>query len=1052
MIAAVNAAVSRSRTVIVAYVVLVIAGIVSYVNMPKEFEPDIELPFITVAMTLDGASPLDSERLLVRPMEQELRTLDGLREMVSSAREGRATVTLELEPTINVPMALQEVRDRVAAGKAKLPADAEEPRVNEIKFSRFDPMMVINIGGRAPERTLTMIARDLRDRIESIGGVLEVALVGVREEQLEIIVDPLLMESYGLSPVDVLGFVERNNRLVAAGSLEAEQGRFAVKVPGIIESPDDVLNMPIKTDGQNIVLFRDVASVRRSFRDAESFARLNGEPALTLEVINRSGANVLATADQIKQVVAQAQQLWPPGIQLNYSRDKSVFIRNNISDLVDSVGVAVVLVVISLIAVLGIRSALLVGLAIPGSMVAAFLFLDLGGLTINMVVLFGLIMSVGLLVDGAIVVTELADRKMAEGMPRADAYREAAQRMAWPVITATLTTLAAFLPLLFWPGLTGNFLFYLPLTLMATLTASLLMALMFVPALGSMIGTAGHHNEQALRTLSVCENGDLDEARGITGFYVRVMGWCVDNPVKVVGMFLAVLVGIYALYGQLHRGIGLFPDIDPVQGSVDIRAIGDLSTMEKDRLVRQVEERIYGIEGIRDMYVRSGLAQAGAPQDQIGSIRLNLTDWRYRTTANEIMREVRRATADIAGIQIEARLPEEGPVQGKPIVIEVSGISIEAIQQGVELVRAELEQVPGALNVEDTRPLPGIEWLLRVNRSEAAKFGADVALVGNIIQLVTNGIKLGEYRPDDADEELDIRVRFPADQRSLDRLAELRVPTIQGNVPIGTFVTREAADAMPTIVRTDMRRTMLVQADLERGIPLGNVLADFGKRMGDVELPPGVQLRFKGSAQEEADTVMFLGRAFLIALGLIAMILLAQFNSIYQCLLILTAVVFSTGGVLLGLMVSMKPFVLMACGIGIIALAGIVVNNNIVLIDTYNGLRSTGMAVREAILRTGAQRLRPVLLTTGTTVLGLFPMAIALNIDFVQRDMYFGGPGTAWWELMSAVISGGLVFATALTLLMTPCLLMIQENVSARWHAWRARPAEARPAPAPAEP
>ncbi|MCC5795190.1 MAG: efflux RND transporter permease subunit [Chromatiales bacterium] len=1035
MISAVNAAVSRSRTVLVAYLVLVIAGILSYVNMPKEFEPDIELPFITVSMTLEGASPLDSERLLVRPMEQELRTLPGLREMVSSAREGRATITLELDPTIDVMIALQDVRDRVATGKAKLPADAEEPRVNEIRFSRFDPMMVLNIGGRAPERTLAAIARDLRERIENVPGVLEVDLVGVREEQLEIIVDPLLMESMGLSPVDVLAFVERNNRLIAAGSLEAEQGRFPVKVPGIIESPDDVLNMPIKTDGQTVVLFRDVASVRRNFRDADSFARLNGEPALTLEVINSSGANVLATSDQVKQVVAEAQQFWPPGIQLNYSRDKSIFIRSNISNLVDSVGTAIVLVVISLIAILGIRSAILVGLAIPGSMVAAFLFLDLGGLTINMVVLFGLIMSVGLLVDGSIVVTELADRKMAEGLPRADAYREAAQRMAWPVITATVTTLAAFLPLLFWPGLTGNFLFFLPLTLMATLTASLLMALMFVPALGSMIGSAAHHNEKAMRTLAVCENGDLNEATGLTGAYVRIMGWCVDNPVKVVAAFFTVLVGIYALYGQLHRGIGLFPEIDPVQGSVDIRAMGDLSAVERDRLVRQVEDRIFEIPGIRDMYVRSGAVQAGAPPDQIGSVRLNFADWRVRPTANEIMREVRRATADIAGLQIEARLPEEGPVQGKPIIIEVSGISLDAIQEGVEVVRAELERVPGALNVEDTRPLPGIEWLLRVDRAEAAKFGADIALVGNIVQLVTNGIKLGEFRPDDADDELDIRVRFPAEQRSLDRLAELRIPTAQGNVPIGTFVTREAADAMPTIVRTDGRRTMLVQADLERGVPLGTVLSEFSRRMGDVELPPGVQLRFKGSAQEEADTVAFLGRAFLIALGLIAMILLAQFNSIYQALLILTAIIFATGGVLLGLMVSMKPFVLMACGIGIIALAGIVVNNNIVLIDTYNNLRASGMAVREAIMRTGAQRLRPVLLTTGTTVLGLFPMAIALNIDFAARDMYFGGPGTAWWELMAAVISGGLIFATALTLLMTPCMLMIQENVSAWWHA-----------------
>jgi multidrug efflux pump len=606
----------------------------------------------------------------------------------------------------------------------------------------------------------------------------------------------------------------------------------------------------------------------------------------------------------------------------------------------------------------------------------------------------------------------------------------------------------AFLPLVFWPGLTGNFLVYFPITLMAILSASLVMALIFVPSLGTVIGKPGNFNEKIRRNLLAAETGDLKSISGGTGRYIKLVNGALRRPWTVVMLVTATLFGLYGAYWQFGNGITLFPEVEPNQGAVDIRALGDLSAQEKDRLVRQVEERVYGIDGVDNIYVRSGKSNQGAAPDQIGSIRLNFSDWRTRRPAAEIVADIRKRTDDIAGLVIEPRLPEEGPVQGKPIVIEASSGNRDALADAVDRIRAELASYKGVLNAEDTRPMPGIEWRLQVNRAEAAKFGADVQLVGSVIQLVTNGIKLGDYRPDDADEEIDIRVRFPSDKRSLDRLGELRIPTPTGNIPIGTFVTREPADATRNIMRTDGRRTLLVQADLEPGVQLQPVLDRLMERMPELGVDPSVQLRFKGGARDQEEAMAFLSKAFLLAMALMAMILVTQFNSVFQAVLILTAVVFSTGGVMLGLLVTGQAFSLVNCGIGAIALAGIVVNNNIVLIDTYNKIRETGMAAREAIVRTCAQRLRPVMLTTVTTVLGLLPMAMAINIDFVNREVFMGGPGTQWWKQMASAIAGGLIFATLLTLVLTPSLLMIQANIAQRIKQRRllkSGPAQTRP-------
>ena len=637
---AIQAVIGRSRTVIVAYIVIIIAGVLSYISLPKQAEPDISFPLVFVQMFLEGASPEDTERLLIRPMEQEFRTIDGLLKMVATANESSATINLEFESDADINKALQDVRERVDLAKAKLPPEAEEPRVQEAKMTRFDPMLVLNIGGSVPQRTLYSIARTTKETIESVDGVLEANLVGFREELLEIVVDPLAMDSYGLAPNDVLGFVDRNNRLVAAGSLQSEQGRFAIKVPGVIEDPEDVLNIPVKVDQGRVVRFRDIATVRRTYKDTESISRLNGNPAVTLEIVERSGSNMLATVAEVKEVLAGLSQSWPENVVATFSGDKSVGVKASLSTLVNNVTAAILLVFIVLLAILGFQNAFLVGLAIPGSFCATFFLLALVGFPVNTVVLFALIMSVGMLVDGAIVVSELADRKMAEGKTRVQAYSEAAQRMAMPIIASTLTTLVAFMPMIFWPGQLGTFMVYMPITLIFTLTASLAMALLVVPTFGTLIGRPGHFNERQRLDLAAAETGDLNTIGGLTGQYIGFLNRVLQRPGLVVLAISCLLVSIYFAYIAFGKGAQMWPDIEPSSGGVTIHARGDLSTFEKDNLVSMVEERIFGIPGIENMYVRSGAANQGSAGDQIGSISLNYTDWRTRRPASEIAAEI----------------------------------------------------------------------------------------------------------------------------------------------------------------------------------------------------------------------------------------------------------------------------------------------------------------------------------------------------------------------------------------------------------------------------
>ena len=1035
----IDAAMRRSRTVVLSLLVILTGGIVAYSTIPKEAEPDIEIPVIYINIEHDGISPEDSERLLVRPMEQELRSIEGIKEMIASAYEGGANVHVEFYAGIDTKQALQDVREKADLAKAKLPGETDEPIVHEVKMSRFDPMLVLNLAGNVPERTLTTIAKDLKEKFEALSGVLEVNLVGTREELMEVVVDPLAMESYSLDQAQIINFVTRNNRLVAAGALHSDEGRFPVKVPGVFESADDVLRMPIKAVGERIVHFKDIAQVRRTYKDAESVARLNGKPALAMEVVQRSGANVIDTVAEVFAVIEEERAYWPADIEVVASRNKSDDVNDMLSELQNNVIAAVLLVFIVIIGILGIRSALLVGVAIPGSFLMGILLIGSFGITINMMVLFALIMAVGMLVDGAIVVTEMADRRLAEGESRHDAYSRAAIRMSWPIIASTCTTLAAFVPLALWPGTSGEFMKYLPITLIAVLSASLIMALLFVPTLGSIFGRTGANTEEARRNLAAAERGDLDTVTGLTGRYVQFLKRSLRHPWISVGGVSALLLAVYAAFFLFGKGIEYFPDVEQPFGMVDIRARGDLSTDERDYLVRQVEERVLDMPEIEFLYAKTGGGDHGA-EDQIGSLTLNYVDWKLHRPADEILAEIRDRTSDLVGIKIETRKPDPGPPIGKPIRIEFTSRYPDALSQAVADVRGLMEQHGGIVNIEDSRPLPGIEWQIKVDRAEAARFGADISLVGAMVQLVTNGIKIGEYRPDDSDDEIDIRVRYPADRRSLAQIDELRIPTDNGQVPISTFIERVPAQKVSSIRRIDMRRTLAIDADVASDYLVADVVAELRNALPTLGIDPRVAMSFGGSTEDQEEDMAFLARAMMMALAIMAIILVTQFNSIYQAGLILTAVLFSTGGVLLGHLIMGKPFGVIMSSVGVITLAGIVVNNNIVFIDTYNVLRSRGEEAFDAIIRTCAIRLRPVLLTTVTTIVGLMPMVLGVNINLIDREISIGAPSSQWWTQLASSVAGGLAFATLLTLLLTPSLLMVQANVLKRWHARQTLP------------
>lgn len=1016
MEALIRAALIRSRATLTLFTFLLIGGFAAYQIIPKEANPDVVIPMMYVSMSLEGISPEDGERLLVRPMEQELRSLEGVKKMTSTSSEGHASVMLEFDAGFDPQSALQNVREKVDTARSKLPAEADEPRVHEINVALF-PVLSVALSGPVSEAELVYLARRLKEVIEGIPEVLEVDIGGDREDLLEIIVDPQVLDSYQIDYAQLFNLVSNNNRLVAAGSLDTGAGRMPMKVPGVIETLDDVLSMPVKVEGDTVITFGDIAILQRSFKDPAGFARINGHPGIVLEISKRAGANIIDTNTQVRTLVEQARSQMPDSIQINYIMDQSDEVRMMLDELLNNVLTAVVLVLILIIATMGLKSAVMVGLTIPGAFLTGILMVWAVGYTLNIIVLFSLILVAGMLVDGAIVVSELADRHLREGQPPREAWIQAASRMSWPIIASTATTLSVFFPLLFWPGVVGEFMKYLPATVILCLLASLVMALVFLPTMGGVLSSKSVREEA--------------QPGAFTQLYRVLLAKLLQAPwLTLLGMLVLILL-IYTAYGRFNHGVEFFPDVEPETLQLQVRARGDLSVYEKDQLLQRIEARLNHYPEVESLYARSfAMPSMQMGTDVIGILQFRLTDWHQRRHSEAIIQSMRELTEDIHGIELEFRKQDMGPGEGKPVELLISSDDPDLSEQAVELIREQMLALGGFQDIEDDRTLPGIEWRLQVDREAAARLGADVMSVGNAVQLVTQGLLLATYRPEDATDEVDIRVRLPQDWRSVDQLNRLTLHTSRGQVPLSHFVSLQPAPRVGNLHRVDGVRTLTLQADIAEGYRLDERLSALSGFFD--QLPEGVRVRTGGEDADQREAAQFLSTAFVVAIFLMLLILLVQFNSFYQTALVLSAVVFSTAGVLLGLLINGQSFGIVMVGMGIIALAGIVVNNNIILIDTYNLMRQEGMAPYEAALETGVLRLRPVLLTAITTILGLMPMVLGVNVNLLEPSLGLGAPSTQWWTQLSSAIAGGLAFATLLTLLLTPCMLLLGARVLKR--------------------
>ena len=1119
-------AAERARMVLAFIALTLLAGGFAYWGLPKEGEPDIEIPALFVSVPFPGISAADSETLLVKPMETELADLDGLKSISGTAAEGYAGIALEFEFGWDKTKVMADVRDAMNAAQGKFPSGAETYSINEINFSEF-PIIIVNLTGNVPERTMAKTAKALQEKIEALDAVLEAGIAGNREEMVEVLIDPLRLEAYNVTAGELISVVQNNNQLIAAGEIESAQGTFAVKIPSSFDEVQDIYTLPVKTNGDRVVTLGDLAEISLTFEDRKGTARFNGETSVALQVVKRKGFNLIDTAELVKTVVDEARAEWPEPLQASVdvgtSNDQSRTVGSMVSQLEGSVLTAIALVMIVVLAALGTRPALLVGFAIPTSFLLCFVFLAVMEVTISNIVMFGLILAVGMLVDGAIVVVEYADKRISQGSGPMDAYVEAAKRMFWPIVSSTATTLCAFLPMLFWPGVPGQFMGMLPVTLIFVLSASLVVALVYLPVMGGVTGRLSRafgKTSDALRAklpwlvrallvppalylvflgaMQVLNPGYLFGGQAIAEGFVGALpgvalflfgafaasvtlgaakferratkiragnkrtlfGYAIKaiagNPIMPLVSIVAVgffVMSTFSYFGENNNGVEFFVESEPEQAIVYVLARGNLSLDEKDALVAKAEAVVLRHPGVQSAFAFAGegglntdASGAATPKETIGQVQLETIPWEDRRDSPEldgdtVIAELTEQLQQIPGIEIEILAQARGPASGKPVHLRLKGDDWDDLLKATALARAQFEDTVGLQLIEDTRPLPGIDWQIDVDVQKAGRYGADVATVGGMVQLVTRGILLDTMRVDSSDEEIEIRVRLPEEDRFLSTLDTLKVRTRDGLIPLSNFTTRKPVKKLAEINRIDQKRYFDVKAavasDLTKDVTDENGdtkalpitpnerIATLTEWLETNPLPAGVQFEWTGDQEEEAESQQFLSTAFAGALGLMFIILLAQFNSFYNSVLVLLAVILSTTGVLIGMLVMDQAFSIIMTGTGIVALAGIVVNNNIVLIDTYQDY-SRYMPRIEAIVRTAEDRIRPVLLTTITTMAGLAPMMFGLSLDFIGGGYSIDSPTALWWKQLATAVVFGLGIATVLTLVFTPSMLALR--------------------------
>ena len=1024
--------VDRKRTALAILVVLICAGIFGRINIPIENEPEITIPVVYVGASLTGISPQDSERLLLKPMEDEIRGIEGIDELQGFAFENYAVVIVQFDAAETMKKSIDKVRDAVNDAKVNFPDDANDPIVREVSVSD-DPSIIISLdSAEASERYMLNLAQEIKKELELIPAIFEVELVGAREEQLEAILNRSQIENYNISFTEIIRAVSNNNQVVTTGEIQTGQGQFSVNVPGLFETSKDVYDLPIRSTDNSSVYLSDIADLKRSFKDRTQYTKVNGKSGISLMVKKGRGRNLIETIDEVDEVVKRYKEKVSSEVHFTYVMDMRDMMKKNVNSLQGNILMATIFVIFVTMLALGIRSSLIVGSGIPVSILIALFVMYVMGYDYNFMVIFGILVALGMLIDGSLVVVELADRKMLEGFNKQEAYIYSAKRMFWPIVASAATTLAVFIPLFFWPGVSGQFMRVLPITIFVVLTVALIFSLMFVPVIGSVFGRPSNASSSAFKKLGSDQNFNLDQISGYIGFYVGILNKLIKRPITTLLLIFTLIFIIISSFFNYGKGMIFFNAGDPYFGEVKIHARGNLSIEEVNKLTSDVEDIVSSHPGVMNYFLQTGQFSGvnrggGSSEDLIASAFFEFKDRSKRENGHKVIAEIREEFSDIKGIKIEISELSGGPPIGKDIQIRITGPSSESLIPITKEIRNYIdENVEGLVGIEDTLPVPLVNWELIIDKPKASQFGADVFTIGKAVSLVTNGIMIGKYRPDDVDDEVEIYVRYPANERSIDQLDNIMVETTSGKVPISNFVVKKPKQNVSYIRRWDARNAMYIKANVEEGTIAGTKVSQISDWVDTQAFPPYINVEFGGENEEQQKSMKFVTQAMIIALLIMAALLVTQFNSFYQSFIILTAVLMSTAGVYFGLLIFGQPFSAILHGVGVVSLAGIVVNNNIILIDAYNFLKSKNDEdLHKNVLKACAQRLRPIFLTTITTMLGLIPLALNYSIDPVTRTIEYDSNVSGFWTPLAQCIVYGLSFSAFLTLIVTPCMLVL---------------------------
>ena len=1025
-----QAALKRQVTVLALLVIIVIAGVYCYATLPRESFPDITIPYVFVTTTYEGVAPEDMEQLITIPIERKLKGIDNVEEIRSTSAEGMSTVAIKFLPKVDLDDAVQKVRDKVDQAKNDLPTDlADDPVIQEVNFSDM-PVIRVVLSGPFSLRRLQNLAEDLQDQIESITGILEARITGGLEREIHVEFDLDRVGAYNVPFSSIVNSVTRGNVNMPGGSMDIGEGKYLVRVPEDFKHPSEIFSIvAFVRDGKPVYL-RDVATINDSFKDPLTRSRINQEKSVTIAVSKRSGENIVRVTDEVKRIVADMRPQLPQTLKIDLTADVSKDVRLMVADLENNIISGLILVLCVILIFIGGQSAIFVALAIPYSMFITFALLTSFDVTLNMVVLFSLILALGMLVDNGIVIVENIYRHMQQGKTRQDAARVGADQVAWPVITSTLTTLGAFSPMMFWPGIMGEFMGYLPMTLIMALSASLFVALIINPVLSARY--------QKVKPVKSKGNPHPKEPI-IKRFYLFLLKWCLRHRWVVVLSSFVMLVAAVTAFSMFGKGTEFFPETEPKRAYVNIKAPEGTNLDTSDKLVAQVEKIVSEYEDIR--YVISNIGSMGGdPFSQGGTgthisrVVLDFKDFHDRSQpSSEIVNEVRqRILQTIKGAEVQVEKEEEGPPTGPPINIEISGEDIFTLGELAAAVRKEIRDIPGLVDLKDNFVKGKPEIRVRVDKEKAALMGLDTYTIAYTVKAAINGVKAGVYR--EGKDEYDIIARLPErDRRSIENLKRITVSGPRGEpIPLTSLAEISLGSGIGAIMRLDQKRVVTISGDVS-GRLANDVIKDIDARLQkNITWPRGYVYRFSGEQEEQAKAQAFLSKAFFACIAIILLILMTQFDSFITPFIIITSVILSLIGVFIGLLVTGTAFGIIMTGIGVISLAGVVVNNAIVLIDYYNQLLAKGLESFDALIRAGSVRFRPVLLTAITTILGLLPMATGVSFDFRKMALDIGGESSQWWGPMAVAVIFGLGFATLLTLIVVPVLCSIVHSMKNR--------------------